>query len=153
MGKDLSKYHVIGSISSDLISDVSFTNNGTLYAAPGIIKHIMKKHKDEFSDNEKSDIIETMKTVLESPDYIGEHPGKRGKSLEIIKRIDNDLLLAVEIDSENGYNYVSSMYPVTPSKINNRVNSNRLNILNHNRHSQLKQEVASTGIKKLNISK
>ena len=106
--KDLSTYHVIGTIDENLIKDTDFTNKGTLYAAPGIIKHI-RKHLSEFSEREKSDIIETMKIICSSPDYIGQHPKKIGQALEIIKKIDHNLLLSVEIDTENGYNYVSKI--------------------------------------------
>lgn len=122
--KDISGYHIIGIITEVLTKDTMFDNSGILYASPGIMKHI-KKHMSDFSDNEKDDIIKTMKDICANPDYVGEHPSKKGKSLELVKRFDNSLLLAIEIDSDNEYNYVSSLYKITDGKINNRVNSGR----------------------------
>lgn len=123
--KDLSTYHNIGNIDENIIKNTHFKNIGALYAAPGVIKHI-QKHLYKFSNKEKLDILKTMKDVFNNPDYIGEHPKKIGKSLEIIKKIDNNILLSIEIDNKDGYNYISSMYPITDSKLKKRIQANRI---------------------------
>lgn len=122
--KDLSTYHIIGTIDENLTKNTQFSNAGTLFAAPGVIRHV-QKHLSEFSDKEKEDIISTMKDIFNNPDYVGQHPKKIGQALEVIKKLDNNILLSIEIDKTEGYNYVSSMYVITQSKLDRRIQSNR----------------------------
>lgn len=137
--KDLSTYNIIGNISEDMLEGTQFTNLGIVYAAPGILKHI-NKHKTKFSQKEKDELIETMKEIFNNPDYMGEHPQKIGKSLEIIKKIDNNLLLSIEIDKKFEYNYVSSMYVITEAKLNKRIQNNRVTKID--RYRTIDKEVA-----------
>lgn len=127
--KDLSTYKIVGTVTDDIIKITNFNAGGNVYVAPGLIKHI-KKHLIKLSDNENANIYSTMVSIFNDPDYIGVAPGKEGKSFELIKEIDNNILLAVEIDEENDYNYVSSMYDVSEGKINNRLNSSRITKIN-----------------------
>lgn len=137
--KDLSKYRVVGSVTENIINITKFNSSGQVYVAPGLIKHI-KKHLKEFSVYEKEDIYSTMVDIFNCPDYIGVAPLKAGKSFELIKKIENNVLLAVEIDEENNYNYVSSMYVVTDGKIKNRLNSSRIVESNSNIQNEVALE-------------
>lgn len=123
--KDFSEYKIVGIITKELGDKKDFFNYGEIYVAPGLIKHI-QKHIEKFTDKESEDLYETMKQICESPQYIGAKPSKKGKSIELIKKIDNNILLAIEIDKDNNYNYVSSMYPITQGKLENRLNSSRI---------------------------
>ncbi|MGO1004005.1 PBECR2 nuclease fold domain-containing protein, partial [Clostridioides difficile] len=73
-----------------------------------------------------NDIIDTIKMVLKSPEYIGSHPKKPGKSVEFIKKIDDYILVATELDTKKEYLYVSSMYAIKEAKLESRVNSGRV---------------------------
>ncbi len=142
--KNFSKHQEIGKITEEIADTAKFSNVGKVYASPGIIKHI-HKHLHQFSKNEKKDIYATMRKICEKPDYIGASPSKIGNSLELIKKFDNNILLAIEIDEDNNYNYVSSMYVVSQGKVNNRLNS--LRIVKFGNKNDLQDEVAVEGIK------
>lgn len=125
---DLSKYHKVGKISEEIADAVEFKFTGSVYAAPGVIKHIRKRHKkgkDALSPEVIDDILETIKRIIASPDYLGKHPKKIGTSIELIKKIDDNILVAIEVDLNNDYIYVSSLYPISESKIVNRLNNGR----------------------------
>ena len=55
-------------------------------------KH-MEKHRQEFSDFDAT--YERIPEIIAHPDYIGRHPN--GQSLEYIKRIDGNVLVAVRL--------------------------------------------------------
>ncbi len=126
MEVDLSKYTVVGSIDKDIASLTNCTYTGNIYAAPGVLKHIKKRHSHELSEEVLSNIIEVIKSVLEFPEYLGIHPKKVGTSIEFVKKIDDNILVATELDIKDNYIYVASMYPVNQSKIDNRLHSGRL---------------------------
>jgi hypothetical protein len=97
-----------------------------VYAAPGVIKHIIKNHDGNLSEDILNDLLGTMKNILNNPDYVGCDPKKAGTSLELIKLIDDNILLALKFDITEHYIFVASIYPVTESKIENRLYSNRV---------------------------
>lgn len=125
MTVDLSKYEVVGFIDEDLANITNCSYTGEIYAAPGVLKHIKKRHSNELSEDILLNIIDIIKTILESPEYIGTHPKKIGSSIEFVKEIDNNILVATELDIRDNYFYVASMYPINQSKIDNRVHSGR----------------------------
>lgn len=146
--KDLSKYKDLGNIKDNIARICGFPNTNKVYVAPGLIKHV-KKHVSDMSDREKEDIYTTIQNIFDSPDYIGADPKKIGQAIEIVKVIDNNLLLAIEIDQENDYNYVSSLYPIKNVKLQNRLTARRLksikDIANINESQQVAEdEVAAT---------
>lgn len=125
MKVDLSKYTVVGFIDKDLATIANCSCTGEIYAAPGVVKHIKKRHSNELSEDVLSNIINTIKSILECPEYIGIHPKKIGTSIEFVKKIDNNILVATELDIKDNYIYVASMYPINQSKIDNRIHSGR----------------------------
>ena len=88
---------------------------------PGAIKHMMKRHPG---------IYETygnfLQTIIEEPDFVGQNP-KEPNSVELIKRLGEDLLIAVKLDP-SGYLFLSTMYELNNGeyKIANRLRSGRL---------------------------
>lgn len=65
--------------------------------------------------------------ILEEPDYVGIYKNEGGQTaVEFIKRVYTNLLLGVELDEENQYIYVTTMYPITDKKIENRIYSGKL---------------------------
>ena len=80
-------------------------------------KH-MEKHRQEFSDFDA--IYERIPEIIAHPDYIGHHPD--GQSLEYIKRIDGNVLVAVTLcDKLN----VRTMFVIKDSKLKNYLNAGR----------------------------
>ncbi|MBW9159495.1 PBECR3 domain-containing polyvalent protein [Clostridium tagluense] len=122
---DLSSYTHIGTITETIANIKNFKYPGDVYAAPGILKHI-QKHSEKFSEAILNDLLGTMKSILSNPDYVGCDPCEVGTSLELIKQIDDNILIALQFDIRENYIYVASLYPVTESKISNRLYSNRI---------------------------
>ncbi|MGL5352923.1 MAG: PBECR2 nuclease fold domain-containing protein, partial [Clostridium sp.] len=74
-----------------------------------------------------TNIFEVIKTIINDPDYIGIYESLEGKiSVEIIKKINVNILVGVEIDEEKEYIYVSTMYPITDAKIESKLYSGKL---------------------------
>lgn len=126
MSINLSNYEIVGEIGEKIADLAKINYTGNIYAAPGVVKHIKRRHKDELSDNVLNNLIEVIKVILSSPEYIGTHPKKVGESIEFIKEIDENLLVATELDVKEGYLYIASLYPITHSKIKNRLHSGRI---------------------------
>ena len=122
---NISTYTHIGTITEKIANIKNFKYPGEVYVAPGLIKHI-QKHKHKFSVAVLSDLLGTMKIILRTPDYVGCDPSEEGTSLELIKKIDDNILIALQFDIADNYIYVASLYPVTESKIKNRLHSNRI---------------------------
>jgi|GEM_PF-783372 len=131
---NLDKYYKVGFISNKIAAIADFKFHGNVYAAPGVVKHIMKRHssgRNHLNTNTINNIIETVSEILLTPDFVGKHPDKIGTSIEFVKKLDDNLLLALEVDLDNKYIYVASLYPISQGKINNRLNSGRLISLNN----------------------
>ena len=85
---------------------------------PAQRKKHMEKHRQEFSDFDA--IYERIPEIIAHPDYIGRHPD--GQSLEYIKRIDGNVLVAVTLcDKLN----VRTMFVIKDSKLKNYLNAGR----------------------------
>lgn len=120
-------YKKIGKIETSLADKLGVSCCGSVYVSPGVVKHIKKRHSKQLSRSVKENLIGVMQLILSEPEYVGirKHRDDR-EALEFIKRIDSTLLLGIEIDEEEGYIYVSTLYPITKGKINNRLYSGRL---------------------------
>jgi stage III sporulation protein SpoIIIAA len=123
---NLSLYYKVGTIDNTISTLINFKYHGTIYAAPGVIKHIIKRHNHELSQNVLTDMVGTIESIIKSPDYVGKHPDKGEESMEYIKKIDDNLLVGLEIDLNEGYIYVATMHPISEGKISNRLNSGRI---------------------------
>jgi hypothetical protein len=120
-------YKKVGRINTSLAERLGFEFDGSVYASPGVINHIKKRHGKQLTRKVKDNLLQIMEWIIENPDYIGvdERRGRVG-ALELIKKIDNTLLLGLEVDLEEKYIYVSTLYPITKGKINNRIYSGRV---------------------------
>lgn len=117
---------VVGIIDEELAELAGIKYTGKIYASSGVIKHIKKKHRGQLSKDIFNDILETIKTVLKSPEYIGSHPKKPGKSVEFVKKLDDYILVATELDTKKGYLYVSSLYAIKEAKLESRISNGRV---------------------------
>ena len=84
------------------------------------IEKAYEKHVAEFSDFEKA--YESIPEIIRDADYVGLHPN--GDSLQYIKKIDGNVLVAVSLGVEEGS--VRTMYSITENKLNNYLASGRL---------------------------
>lgn len=64
--------------------------------------------------------------VLKLFEYIGSYFKKFGKSVEFIKKIDDYILVVIELDIKKEYLYVFLMYVIKEVKLESRVNSGRV---------------------------
>lgn len=120
-------YKKVGRINASISKRLGFDFEGSVYASPGVINHIKRHHGKQLTRRVKENLIQTMERILNDPDYIGVDKGRgRGGALELIKKIDNMLLLGLEVDLEDEYIYVSTLYPITKGKINSKVYSGKV---------------------------
>ena len=120
-------YKRVGYLKRKVANRLGIEFTGVIYASPGVLKHIMKRHGRQFDKKTRDGILERMKKILEEPDYIGIYKNEGGQTaIEFIKRIYTNLLLGVEVDGENQYIYVTTMYPITDRKIENKIYSGKL---------------------------
>ncbi len=80
-------------------------------------KH-MKKHQDEFVDFNGT--FDRINEIIQNPDYVGRHPN--GQSLEYIKRIDGNVLVAVRLSEKLS---VRTMYVIKDTKLENYIKAGR----------------------------
>ena len=120
-------YKKIGRINTSLARELGVDFEGTVYASPGVINHIKMHHGKQLSRKVKDNLLDIMTQIIEEPDFIGVDRRRNEEgSLEFVKKIDSTLLLGLQIDLDEKYIYVSTLYPITKGKINNKIYSGRL---------------------------
>lgn len=128
MRREYKAYKKVGKIKSSISELLELDLPRIVYASPGVINHIKKRHGRQFTKKMKDNIIDIIEKVIKEPEYVGlECRRGSGGSLELIKKIDNViLLLGLEIDIEEKYIYVATLYPITLSKMNARIYRGRI---------------------------
>lgn len=128
MKREYKAYKKVGKIKISISDLLEINLPRIVYASPGVINHIKKRHGRQLTKKIKDNIIDSIEKVIKEPEYVGlNYRRGNGGSIELIKKIDNIiLLLALEIDSEEQYIYVATMYPITLSKMNARIYKGRL---------------------------
>ena len=92
-----------------------------IYRSKGLPSHMVKrKHYNCLK------YIDYIPDIILEPDYIGMNPNEAGKSIELIKRYENNVLVGIKLDSDSEYLYVSTMHDVQESKIIRRLHSGRI---------------------------
>ena len=128
MKREYKDYKKVGKIKISISELLELDLPRIVYASPGVINHIKKRHGRQFTKKMKDNIIEIIERIIKEPEYVGlDYTRIVGGSLELIKKVDNIiLLLGLEIDLEEQYIYVATMYPITLSKMNSRIYRGRL---------------------------
>ena len=120
-------YRRIGYLKSNMAEELGIKITGTIYASPGVIKHIKKKHGKHLNKKIIENLVEYMREIVNNPEYIGIFKDTDDIiSVQIIKKYDKYILIGIEINRFRDYIYVSTMYPVTDKKINNKIYSGKL---------------------------
>ena len=124
-------YKRVGYLKRSITKKLGIEFSGVVYASPGVFNHILKRHKKQFDKKDRDCILRCMKDIINKPDYIGLYKGACGQSaVQFVKKLYMNMLLGIDIDTENGYIYVSTMYPITDMKINSKVYNGELISLN-----------------------
>jgi len=128
MKREYKAYKKVGKIKISISELLELELPRTVYASPGVINHIKKRHGRQFTKKMKENIIDIIEKIIKDPEYVGlDYRTVAGGSIELVKSIDNIiLLLGMEIDLEDQYIYVATMYPITFSKMNARICRGRL---------------------------
>ncbi len=85
----------------------------------GLEVHIRNRHPNCVS------YIQKIGEIIQSPDYIGMNK-KEPSSIELVKKYDENILIAIKLDKNSNGLYVASLYEVKDSKISKRLHSGRL---------------------------
>lgn len=93
-----------------------------IYRSKGLPTHMIKsRHYKALK------YIDFIPDIIKSPDYIGVNPNEdSNKSIELIKKYKDNILIGIKLDEENGYFYVSTMHDVQEGKITRRLHSGRI---------------------------
>lgn len=92
-----------------------------IYRSKGLPSHMVKrKHFNCLK------YIDYIPEIISHPDYIGINPNEQGKSIEIVKRYEDNVLIGVKLDEDSDYLYVSTMHDIQESKIAHRLHSGRI---------------------------
>jgi hypothetical protein len=128
MRREYKAYKKVGKIKISISELLELELPRSVYASPGVINHIKKRHGRQFTKKIKDNIIDIIEKIIKEPEYVGfDYKRGMGGSLELIKKVDNViLLLGLEIDLDEQYIYVATMYPITLSKMNARIYRGRL---------------------------
>ncbi|WP_300383133.1 PBECR2 nuclease fold domain-containing protein [Clostridium sp.] len=120
-------YRRIGYLKNDMANNLGIKITGTIYASPGVIKHIKRKHGKHLDKKIIENIIEYMKDIVDNPEYIGIFNDTENIiSIQLIKKYEKYILIGIEIDRLKDYIYVSTMYPITERKIKYKIYSGKL---------------------------
>ena len=92
---------------------------GTIYISDGFSIHIQKRHSNCVQ------YIERISEIIAEPDYVGCNPNEPD-SVELVKTFDENIQIAIKLDTGKGYLYVASLYDVKQAKIDRRLASGRL---------------------------
>ena len=120
-------YKKVGEIKTSLAEKLGVMCYGYVYISPGVIRHIIRRHNKQLSRNVKDNLINVIESILKDPDYIGTKIKENNRiAIEFAKKVDSILLLGMEVDKDEGYIYVSTLYPITKSKIDNKIYGGKL---------------------------
>lgn len=110
----------IGNISKEILIYYNIeTLSSDIYVHQGTFKHINKRHPDILNPKE------IIKKVVNSPDYIGQNP-KEKSSLELIKKIDENYLVAIKVDIKTKNLIVALTYQISDAKLEKMINLKRI---------------------------
>lgn len=93
-----------------------------IYRSKGLPAHMIKSGHGKCLK-----YIDYIPNIIEQPDYIGINPNENGtKSVELIKRYRDNVMIGIKLDSDNEYLYVSTMHDIQEKKIERRLFSGRI---------------------------
>ena len=94
---------------------------GYIYQSDGLYKHVQKHHPNELNN------LNYISSTIANPDYVGHNP-KEPNSIELVKRINGNVMVCIKLDIDKNYLYVASVFEISEAKLNNRLASGRLKL-------------------------
>ena len=117
LNKDILEREIVGYYNEEYNLSLNISlPSGNIFLYSGFKKHIRKRHKSDIK------YIKRVSEIIKNPDYVGKHKDIPN-SIEFYKRFDKNVLVSVNLDIENNYLYVSSLYNVKQSKIDIKMHS------------------------------
>lgn len=93
-----------------------------IYRSKGLPAHMLKRHHEKCLK-----YIDYIPDIINQPDYVGINPNEiNTKSIELIKKYKDNVLIGIKLDTTNNYLYVSTMHDIAESKVQRRLHSGRL---------------------------
>ena len=90
-----------------------------IYQSHGLLVHIKKRHADVVN------YVSYISEIIANPDYVG-HNQNEPDSIELVKCFDKNLMLCIKLDRSSERLYVASLFAITNSKLQHRLQSGRL---------------------------
>lgn len=110
VGKYNKKFDIY--LSQDISAD-------TIFQSLGLEKHILKRHPECLS------YMEMIPYIISSPDYIGVNSNETGTSFELVKILQDNVLVGIKLDSKDNYLYVATLHTITEAKLKHGISSGR----------------------------
>ena len=109
------------------ILNISTNVEKIIYSYAGLKKHLIKRnHYDVFK------YFKNLEEIINSPDFVGINLNVNNISLEYVKCFDKNVLVAVKLHKSKDKFYIASMYLISDYKLNSRIKSGRLKIVDKN---------------------
>ena len=89
----------------------------------------LRKHLEKRNHDNMIKYLSRISELLENPDYIGINPRERGKSIEYVIQLEENVLIGIKLDYKNKYFYIATMHEISQLKLNQRIKNGRLKSL------------------------
>ena len=89
----------------------------------------LRKHLEKRNHDNMIKYLSRISELLENPDYIGINPRERGRSIEYVIQLDENVLIGIKLDYKNEYFYIATMHEISELKLNQRIKNGRLKSL------------------------
>lgn len=89
----------------------------------------LRKHLEKRNHDNMIKYLSRISELLENPDYIGINPRERGRSIEYVIQLEENVLIGIKLDYKNEYFYIATMHEISQLKLNQRIKNGRLKSL------------------------
>lgn len=89
----------------------------------------LRKHLEKRNHDNMIKYLSRISELLENPTYIGINPREKGRSIEYVIQLDENVLIGIKLDYKNEYFYIATMHEISELKLNQRIKNGRLKSL------------------------
>ena len=89
----------------------------------------LKKHLEKRNHDNMIKYLSRISELLENPTYIGINPREKGRSIEYVIQLDENVLIGIKLDYKNEYFYIATMHEISELKLKQRIKNGRLKSL------------------------
>ena len=87
----------------------------------------LKKHLEKRNHDNMIKYLSRISELLENPTYIGINPREKGRSIEYVIQLDENVLIGIKLDYKNEYFYIATMHEISELKLNAGESDKRYN--------------------------